>query len=62
MDEGEQFEQVEPRHIGIAQPLPDQRRVEQDVRRFGQPRDRLALGHLARTAPPCAIQIPAWVA
>ena len=37
MDEGEQFEQVEPGHIGIAQPLPDQRRVEQDVRRLRQP-------------------------
>ena len=36
MDEGEQLEQVEPRQIGIAEPLPDQRRVQHDVRRLGQ--------------------------
>ena len=62
MNEGEQFEQIEPRHIGRAQPLPDQRRVEQHVRSLGQPPDRLALGHLARSRSPAATQIPAWVA
>ena len=35
MQEGEQFEQVEPRQLGIAEPLPDQRRVEHDHRRVG---------------------------
>ena len=46
--EGEQFEQVEPRQLGIAQPLPDQRRVEQDHRRIGGDPDRLAPPDRAR--------------
>ena len=47
MDEGEQLEQVEPGQVGIAEPLPDQRRVEDDVRRFGGARDRLAARRFA---------------
>ena len=62
MDEGEQFEQVEPAQIGIAEPLPDQRRVEEDMRRFRRPGDRLAAPRLAHLAVACAIQMPAWVA
>ena len=50
MDEGEQLEQVEPAQLGIAEPLPDQRRVEDDVRRLGGPRDRFAPARLAHLA------------
>ena len=63
MDEGEQLEQVEPAHVGVAEPLPDQRRVEDDVgvsaaRAMASP--RLA----SRISPPSphASQMPAWVA
>ena len=42
MDEGEQFQQVEPRDFGGTQPLPDRRRVEQHMRSLGEPPDRLA--------------------
>ncbi|MCY1169613.1 hypothetical protein D9M73_96580 [compost metagenome] len=38
---GEQFEQIEPGQIGIAQPLPDQGGIEQDDRRIGGDPDRL---------------------
>ena len=57
MDEGEQLQQVEPGHIGIAEALADQRRVEDDMRRLGQPGDRLAprrLAHLAARGDPDA--------
>ena len=47
MNEGEQLEQVEPAELGIAEPLPDQRRVEDDVRSLGRARDRLAAARLA---------------
>jgi hypothetical protein len=40
MDEGEQLEQIEPRQIGIAEPVADQRRVQHDHRRFRRLRDR----------------------
>ena len=50
VDEGEQLEQVEARQVGIAEPLADQRRVEDDVRSFGRPRDRLAALRLANLA------------
>ena len=39
--EGEEFEQVEPRQFGIAEPLSDERRVQQYHRGFGGLRDRL---------------------
>ena len=39
--EGEKFEQVEPRQLGIAQPVAGQRRVEQQVRRRRNRRNRL---------------------
>ena len=52
MDEGEQLQQVEARQIRIAEPLPDQRRVEDDVRSLGRPGDRLAPARLARFASP----------
>ena len=39
------------RHIGIAEPLPDQRRVQQDMRRFGRPGDRFAPRLASRTSP-----------
>ena len=61
LQEREQFEQVEPRQFGIAQPLPDQRRVEHDHRRVGRAPDRLAAPD--RTAPSAsAIHTPAWLA
>lgn len=41
-EKGEQFEHVQPRQIGIAEPLPDQRCVEHDHRRVGRDPDRLA--------------------
>ena len=50
VDEGEQFEQVEPRQVGIAQPRRHQRRVEQQQRRIRRRDDRLALGDPARRA------------
>ena len=50
MDEGEQFEQVEPAQIGIAEPLPDQRRIEDDVRGLRRARDRFAAARLANLA------------
>ena len=50
MDEREQLEQVEPRQLGIAEPLPDQRRIEDDVRGLRSPRDRLAAARLAHLA------------
>ena len=51
-----------PTDFGIAEPLPDQRRIEDDVRRFGGPGDSFAAGGLAGLAVGCAIQMPAWVA
>jgi hypothetical protein len=42
MNEGEQFQQVEAGHIGIAKALADQWGVQNDVRRIGQPGDGLA--------------------
>ncbi len=39
--EGEEFEQVEAGQIRIAEPAGDQRRVQQNHRRFGRPRNRL---------------------
>jgi len=50
MDEGEQFEQVESADFGIAEPLADQWRVQQDVGRFRRPGDGLAARRLARLA------------
>ena len=48
MDEREQLEQVEPAQLRIAEPLSDQRRIEDDVRSLRCPRDRLAPGRLAQ--------------
>ncbi|KIU01554.1 hypothetical protein QU38_01030, partial [Staphylococcus aureus] len=48
VEKGEQLEQVEPRQLRIAEPLPDQRRIEQDHRRVRRDPDRLAPAH--RTA------------
>ena len=42
MDEGEQFQQVEPIEIGIAEPVADQRRVQHDHWRFRRARHRRA--------------------
>jgi len=42
MDEGEQFEKIEAREVRIAEPLPNKRSIEDDVRSLGCPRDRLA--------------------
>ena len=50
MDEGEQLEQVEPAQVRIAEPLPDERRVEDDVRSLRCPRDRFAAARLAHLA------------
>ena len=50
MHESEQFEQVQPRQFGIAQPLRDQWRIEQDHRCFGRFRHRLGLADPARFA------------
>ena len=47
MDEGEQLEQVESAELGIAEPLPHQRRVEDDVRSLRRAGDRLAAAGLA---------------
>ena len=47
MDEREQLEQVESGQIGIAEPLPQQRSVEQDMRRFCHPANRLPLANRA---------------
>ena len=44
MQKGPEFEQVQPVEFMIAQPLPGQRRIEQQHRRFGRARDRLPLG------------------
>ena len=41
-EEGEEFEDVEARQFGIAQPLSDQGCVEQDDRGFGGQPDRFA--------------------
>ena len=50
MDESEQFEQVEPAQIGIAEPLPGQRRIQEDMLSLGRPRDRLAAAGFAHAA------------
>ena len=42
MDEGEQFQQIEPADLAGPEPLPDQRRIQDDMRRLRQPPDRLA--------------------
>ena len=47
MDEGKQFEHVQPRQIGISEPLSGERRVEDDVRSLRGARDRLAATRLA---------------
>ena len=47
VEEGEQLEQVEAAEIGIAEPLPDQRRIEDDVRGLGRPGDGFAPARLA---------------
>jgi hypothetical protein len=52
MDEGEQFEKVEAAYLPIAKPLPDQRRIEEDVRRFRSPCDRFAPANPANTVRP----------
>src|SRR5678816_1910797 len=57
MNEGKQLQQVEAGHIGIAKALADQRCVQDDMRRVGQPRDRLAarcFAHFARRGDPDA--------
>src|SRR3546814_10722955 len=41
MEEGEEFEQVESRQLGIAEPVAGQRRAEQQVRRPHHRRNRL---------------------
>src|SRR3546814_6725619 len=41
MEEGEEFEQVESRQLGIAEPVAGQRRAEQQVRRPRHRRNRL---------------------
>jgi len=43
MDEGVKLQQVEPRKVGIAQPVRHQRGVEQQKGRIGREHDRLAL-------------------
>ena len=48
MDESEQFEQVEPRQVGIAKPARHQRRIHQQLRRVGGGHHRLALRTAAR--------------
>ena len=50
MEKGKQLEQVEPRQLGIAQPLAHQRRIEQDDRRLRRDPDRLGPPDLARLA------------
>ena len=50
MDEGVKLEQVEPRQVGIAQPVRHQRRVEQQQRGIGGEHDRLALADRAGNA------------
>jgi hypothetical protein len=50
VEEGEQLEQVEAAKLRIAKPLPDQRRVEDDVRGLGRAGDRLAPARLVRIA------------
>ncbi len=51
-DEREELQKVEPAHLGIAEPLPDERRVEDDVRSLGGPSDRFAATRLANLAIP----------
>src|SRR5206468_8223660 len=46
----EQFEQVEAAEIGVAEPLSDQRRVEDDVRSLRGASDRLPAACLASVA------------
>ena len=50
MDEGEQFQEVEPGHIGIAKPLSRKRRIEEDVRCFREAGYRFAPRGLAYLA------------
>ena len=45
MDEGEQLQQIEAGQFRIAEPVADQRRIQQDHRRFGGARDRLPPPH-----------------
>ena len=56
MDEGEEFQKVEPRQFAIAQTRSDERRVEHDDGRFGRNRDRLAAPDRAR--PPIGRRNP----
>ncbi len=42
VDEGEQLEQIEPRKLRVAEPLPDERSVQHDQRVLGRQCDRLA--------------------
>jgi hypothetical protein len=44
MHKGEQLQQVEPGKLRIAQPLPDERRVQHNHGRLRRSRDRLPTG------------------
>lgn len=60
MDEGEKLQQVQTGQIGIAEPLSQKRRIEQDMRRFRNPADRLAFADragfaIARADPDAAM-------
>ena len=57
MDEGIEFQQIQPRQVWIAQSAGHQRRVEQDQRRVSRRHDRVALGQAARH--PAAVAEPA---
>jgi len=50
VDEGVEFQQVQPRQVGITQARSDQRSVEQQQRRIGSGDNRLTLCHGARRA------------
>ncbi len=47
VDEGEEFKEVEAAKLGIAEPLPDQRRVEDDVRSLRRTSDCFAAARFA---------------
>ncbi len=51
MDEGEQFQQIQPGQVGIAEPRCHQRRVEQQQRRIGRSHHRLSLAHAGSRFP-----------
>ena len=46
----DQLQKIEPAQVGIAEPLPDQGRVQDDVRSLRRSRDRLSPARLARIA------------